>query len=192
MPEAMRGLAPAKLVHGEGGRIVRVNLQYDAKGCCSNSGSGLAEEPPEELFINVFRRDSFDEWIGRLESVRSLTGACCPGLICLSFLMCLPCFCPCVCSQIKKETQQWDKAMREWQDEFNRQILEKCGLFVKTQSRATVTEGNEGSSNKNIDRWLAFALTPEDVIALKSEPHVFGDIGQGCGGVNESELCMHP
>ena len=191
--------APVKLVHasGQDGRIVRVNLLYEPIGCCSNSGSGLADEPPQELFINGFRRDTFDEWIGRLESVRKLRNTCCCGLLGFSCLLCVPCFFPCACSQAKNEHNKWDKAFREWQDEFNRQILQNCGLFVKTQSRCTdVYVSNAGNSRRerHIERWLAFALTPEDVITLKNEPHVVGSMDNCtcCGGANENELCMHP
>ncbi len=192
--------APVKLVHatGEDGRIVRVNLLYATKGCCSNSGTGLLDEPPEELFVNGFRRDSFDEWIGRLESIRHLMNPCCLDLCCVSLLLCLPCFCPCFCSQAKKDTAKWNAAFQDWQDQFNRQILENCGIFVKTQSRcdAVYVSDANGSSRKerHIERWLAFALTPAEVAKLKNEPHVVGDIENWgcCGGTNESELCMHP
>jgi hypothetical protein len=71
--------APGKLVHatGEDGRIVRVNLLYSAIGCCSNSGTGLLDEPPQDLFNNGFRKDTFDEWIGRLETIRQFRNPCC-------------------------------------------------------------------------------------------------------------------
>jgi hypothetical protein len=69
---------------------------------------------------------------------------------------------------------------------------------VKSQSRCDaiyVSDGN-GSVRKerHIERWFAFALTPEEAAKLKNEPHVVGDIENCscCGGTNEYELCMHP
>ncbi len=94
--------------------------------------------------------------------------------------------------------EKWSAAFREWQDQFNRQILENCGIFVKTQSRcdAVYVSDQKGGTRKerHIEQWLAFALTPEEVAKLKNEPHVVGDIQDCgcCGGANESELCMHP
>ncbi len=192
--------APQKLVHtaGEDGRIVRVNLLYEPSGCYSNSGNGLADEPPDELFINGFRRDSFDDWIGRLEAMRSLRSTCCFDCWCISCLICLPCFIPCFCSKGKKSIEAWDASFRAWQDGFNTQILGNCGMFVKTQSKCDVIFVPDGKGGvrkqRYIERWLAFALTPEEVAKLKSEPHMVGDIENCscCGGVNESDLCMHP
>ncbi len=196
-----REQAPEMLVHataadgGEDARIIRVNLLYEPKGCCSNSGSGLADEPPEVLFINGFRRDSFEEWIGRLKAIRKIRRTCLYDFCCFNFLLFVPCFCTCFCALGRKGIAKWDAALREWQDGFNRQILEECGMFVKTQSKCDATYVNDADGRKKIrstKRWLAFALTPEDVAKLKREPHLMGDIDENSCGINENELCMHP
>ncbi len=139
--------APAQIIHATGmdNRIVRVNLLYAPAGCFSNRGSGLSDEPPGELFINGFRRDWFDEWIGRLETLRNMRNTCCFDCCCITGLVFLPCFFPCFCSKGRKSIEAWDMAFRAWQDGFNRQILDNCGIFVKTQSRCDVVYVGDGN-----------------------------------------------
>jgi hypothetical protein len=155
------------------------------------------DEPPPELFVNGFRRDTFDEWIQRLEAIRGLRSTCCFDCCCLTSIIVLPCFIPCFCAYGRKSIETWDKALRSWQDDFNNQILQHCGIYVKTQSRCVavyVSTGQGVSKQRYTERWLAFALEPEEVAKLKAEAHVSGDI-EDCGccrGANESELCMHP
>ena len=120
---------------------------------------------------------------------------CITGLIAFSPCLLIPCYC--VCKAIAKENREWDKAFRAWQDDFNNQILQNCGIFVKTQSRCDavyISEQGRTRKERHIERWLAFALTPEEVAKLKAEPHEVGDIEdcKCCGGSDEHELCMHP
>ncbi len=67
-------------------------------------------------------------------------------------------------------------------------------MFVKTRS-VCVTETLQKGQARYIKHWLAFAIGPEEIAKLKSEPHVEGDVATGvspCGSLpDESQLCMH-
>jgi hypothetical protein len=57
-------------------------------------------------------------------------------------------------------------------------VLASVGVFVKTQSMCTVHR-NQNGEHRQFERWLAFALTPEECTQLRSEPHVMGDVRDG-------------
>ncbi len=114
---------------------------------------------------------------------------------------CLICFCLCtcplaicyLCKKKKKNVMEWDAAMREWMEAFNKEVLAERGIFMKTQSNCRVSH-DENGKHRHVERWLAFALTEVDAAALGLEPHLSGDIENMncCGGVDERECCMHP
>lgn len=96
------------------------------------------------------------------------------------------------CKKQRQKVMTWDKALRDWQDNFNASELSHINHFVKTQSRCLATYTDKGKQ-RHTERWIAIALTPEESIKLRGEPHIFGDIENGCcGGPNEEECCMHP
>jgi len=100
---------------------------------------------------------------------------------------------PWMFKQRRKLVMAWDAGMQSFEEKFNAR-LHPLGILVKTQSNCTVTYSKDGRKRRHIERWFAFALTPESIATLKSEPRVMGDIedNECCGRVAESECCMHP
>lgn len=184
--------APPKLVMLDEESVSRVNLLFSVQGCFSNAGRGIYDDPPPELFAVGLRIQDFDERIARLDSIRKMRRSCCGD--CMSFVgVCLlPCFWRSRCVRRRHEIEAWDHELRAWQRDFNREVLQPLGMFVKTQSRCDVMQDRNGR-HRRIERWLAFSLTPDDSAVLESEPHLFGDIeGPCCGGYDEHDVCVHP
>jgi hypothetical protein len=181
------------------GKVIRVNVLLAPRKSCSNVVS-LWEDPPEVLFQNGFNRQKFDEWIARLNSIVGVRPVqCCEmarGICCIFGTF--PCLCVslfCISKLRSKEITDWDNGLREWQDEFNRQALAPCGMFVKTRS-VCITETLSKGQARHVRQWLTFAIGEEEIAKLKSEPHVEGALDSGltpCGRLpDESQLCMHP
>ena len=110
---------------------------------------------------------------------------------CLSFacMLILPvCW---VAREVKAGVLDRDKKLREWQEEFNK-VLARHNLFIKTRSKCVVTFVN-GQRQRHVTHWIALAITAEECIALKNEPHLTGtaDNTECCGGVDERKLCWH-
>jgi hypothetical protein len=115
------------------------------------------------------------------------------GVISLPFIiLCLPCL-----SFYRQEdkdgmdlmVRDYDSAFRNWQDEFNKEVLIKKGIFMKTKSYCSGTENN----SRVVNRLIVFALCPAEIEKLKNEAYLNGDIHQGDSGttVYEGDLCMH-
>eukprot|EP00762_Andalucia_godoyi_P008353 ANDGO_07380.mRNA.1 hypothetical protein EMIHUDRAFT_124914 len=185
--------APPKVLVYANGELKRVNVLYKAVGCFSNSGTGLEPQIPDELFENGLTPEVFEEWAAKLEDIRAIRVSGCGQLArCMLFLVALPCFCRRECGKMRANIEEWDSAFRNWQSDFNTEVLEALGMFVKTQSKCDVFYDRNGK-HRIVERWLAFAMNPTDAEILRAEPHLAGDIESGCcGGPNEHELCMHP
>jgi len=122
------------------------------------------------------------------------SGWCCDLMNCFVMVL-FPCCCfaPLYCNRVEKFVRDWDKALRNRQDRFNELILERIGVFVKTQSFCFITRGEDGQEKRNYSRWLAFSLIPTDIEALKKEPHLTGYTTDGtCCSLDERDMCMHP
>jgi hypothetical protein len=187
---------PKQLIRDESGRLIRANLMFAAQNWCYGVGPGICDDIPEE-FVTQYGLDKevLSQWLyNRPIQINKRYRASC---VCetLGFLtqMTFFCFLPCFCAGKKRTIGAWDKELREWQASFNSEVLEKKGFFCKTQSKCTFVYRKDGR-DKIIERWLSIAFTPEAVEALKAEFHILGDVDDcSClGGVNESELCMHP
>lgn len=87
----------------------------------------------------------------------------------------------------------WNCRLLAWQNEFNK-VLEPLGIFCKSRSEHLI-EGQESFIAPRIARWIAFALSPEEIESLKVEPHLSGICETGCVLCcedDESHYCMHP
>lgn len=185
--------APAKfVVEQESGTIVRINLIISVRGCCKNEGSGLNDDAPEALFESGLSPLEFSKWMLKLEQLSSLRNTICQDVCaCFGYAL-LPCLWFSCCKRTAANVRKWNTALMDWQSEFSSTVLKPLGMYCKTQSRCDVTYDKNGK-HRYIERWVAFALTPEESERLKLEPHLQGDIETGCcGGVNEMELCVHP
>lgn len=125
---------------------------------------------------------------------KTLRSTMCKDICCVLCVWAwLPCFWPHCCRKRAAEVVEWNKELVEWQLAFNRQVLEPKGHFVKTQSHCDVTYDKNGK-HRYIERWISFALNPEESERLRNEPHITGDIEDTtcCKGYDEKELCLHP
>jgi hypothetical protein len=173
---------------------------FSAQNWCCGAGPGVCDDIPDE-FISQYglNKEELSRWLyDKPYEINKRYRASCfcellGGLAQLTFF----CFLPCFCAGNKRTIKSWDEELREWQTSFNSEVFANKGYFCKTQSRCTVTYSYNGSStqrNKHVERWLSIAFTPEEVQKLKDEFHILGDADDcSClGGLNESELCMHP
>jgi len=147
---------------------VRINLLFEASGCCT-TGRGIIDKLPDELYSNGLDRSSAETYLKeKLPLVNTVRSPCCAMLM---FVIC-PCLCCYLCARNKQELMQWDMRLREWQNEFNDSVLTKIGHFVKSQSKCTVTYGANGQKERHIERWIAIALTAEESELLRNDLHV--------------------
>eukprot|EP01041_Mallomonas_annulata_P005866 gene5866-11846_t len=176
--------APRKIIHDPDGKVLRINLLYNHVGCCFRSEAGIDDDIPNELLQNGLTQFDVQEWIYEKLKACSATRAPC-FLTCI----CLPVRC---CGGLRREILESDAMLRQWQKDFNSSVLMHKGMFVKTQSRCDVTYDKNGK-HRHIERWISFAMTPEEIEILKNEPHLIGDIEHGCCGLPpEEDLCLHP
>ena len=176
----------------ESDRLVRVNLTLNIQ---RGGVVRLNDNPPPEIFQNGFERHTLDEWIARIGGIwkaredREQKESTTLKILRVAFILlffpiampiilvhnyfCAPPGTPvlsCLSLLPHAAWVKWDKELREWQNEFNQQVLSSCGIFVKTQSRRQY--GDDETSFQ--ERWISFALTPQAIQELTQEPHIFG------------------
>ncbi|GMH90340.1 hypothetical protein TrVE_jg12263 [Triparma verrucosa] len=147
---------------------------------------GVSQAEWDEYVNNRFVKVS--KQIGCLNTQKGCTACCLPMII--PGLSCV------VCSVCKRQGDSYDGAMRDWQQGFNTEVLERRGVYCKTQSKAekVVDMTGQKSDNAKVMRWVAFAFTEEGVESLKDDPHVDGKLPsyKGCCGFDTSEYVIHP
>lgn len=182
---------PTRVVK-EGENVARINLSYTAFGWTSNWGTGLSENPPPLLFDGRLDPHAFHHRMQQLRAIGQERDTCC-GCCCLfTFASFLPCICCWACAKRNRQLQAWNAALLQWQQSFNTDLLRQHGMFVKTQSRCKITYDGKGNRFRNIERWIAFAMTPAAAQALELEPHLLGDIDGGCCGGLDDKFVVHP
>jgi len=183
--------------------VVRVNMKYQTMGC-TRPVLGFQPEQIKRIQDVMGQRGvdpgELEYWFEeRLRVVQENVNVCCPDTLwCLVFPLMLFCL-PYVCRRRLEKVEKWDRALRDWQDDMNRQLLRPRGMMVKTQSKSRV-EYFEGERRKHVARWFAIALTEEEAAKLELEPHVWGTsdvVACSCccfmpHKVVEGDLCCHP
>ena len=168
----------------------RVMVSLHEPSWCSGTNGGLWEQdlPPELLQrLTVQELQPWLEELRRTSEERHLSGVSfCLGMLCI-FLPGMWCLC---CWWIKRSDRRWSSALNDWQQRLNAELLIPRGLYVKTQSYCTsaanyTIEG--GSDSRHISRWVAFALTPQEMLILQREPHLSGNVEE-----RESAFMLHP
>jgi hypothetical protein len=61
------------------------------------------------------------------------------------------------------------RVVAAWTEQFNRAALEARGLYCKTQKSVEIRDEDTTIEHA----WIAIATTPEEVVSLKAEAHVF-------------------
>ena len=182
--------------------VVRVNMKYQTMGC-TRPVLGFQPEQIKRIQDVMGQRGvdpgELEYWFEeRLRVVQENVNVCCPDTLwCLVFPLMLFCL-PYVCRRRLEKVEKWDRALRDWQDDMNRQLLRPRGMvsepnsrdrrtsfdadppaprlppsqMVKTQSKSRV-EYFEGERRKHVARWFAIALTEEEAEKLELEPHVW-------------------
>lgn len=184
---------PSRIICDSDRNVLRVNLMFYPTRCFKQS-EGIVDDIPEELLKAGLTVEEIDEWlVRRLKLIGKKRNPCCWDVCNCMGVAVLFCFLPCSCKRWKVHIDHWNHDLKEWQDEFNDQVLSRKNMFVKTQSNCHVSYDKNGK-HRNIERWISIAVTADEVERLKLEPHLYGDVENWgcCGGVNEGELCMHP
>jgi len=184
---------PSKIICDSDKTVIRVNLMFYPQRCFKRS-EGIVDHIPEELLMAGLTLEEVDEWlIRRLQRANSIRNPICMDLCSCFGATLLFCFIPCACKRNKSHLERWDKELREWQSDFNQQVLERKNMFIKTQSNCHVSYDKNGK-HRHTERWISIAVTQDEVERLKAEPHLQGDVENWscCNGVDESSLCMHP
>ena len=203
-------LSPNLLQKNARGEVVRINILFIFSGTAKNLYEVVKPEDLETILPELQKmsldRSVIQRWFSeeKLREVQEHTlqskhwGAggmlkeCCLCLI-------LP-FCPCIlCADrtpgkqraMFERVKKWDDALRKWQADFNREVFEPRGLFLKTQSSCR-TFGDTVQK----ERWFSIALNEDEVHKLKGEDHVLGLSEKvGCcvsSGLHETDFCCHP
>jgi len=188
--------SPPRDQRGAHGESVQVNLTFYIQGCFGPSppfnGYDMKNIPYQLYNAGV----SDSEWlkrVGMLQQVNNMRLGCCNVSCCLDIFLVIFCACKYACKRCAAHIRVWNDALLKWQNDFNNEVLLRQGCFIKTRSNCWVTYNEKGEKQRHIDRWIAIALTPEQSVILRNEPHLTGDIEAGCcGGVNEHECCVHP
>jgi len=164
------------------GKLVRFNMMYYMLGGCKDHPGynvhqyirlleTLKKERPD-LDTNIVRY-----WFGELKDVQKHASRCFPDntLCCLSY-------CCCLCGYWEKRfatnASRWNKELKEWQDNFNREVLMPKGMLIKLQSLCMYVALDDPHGNYTYqyatERWFAIAFTKEESEKLQSEPHIRG------------------
>lgn len=180
--------APARRVL-QNGAVCRLNLLY-----WRTSPIGFAPMEvhvvPSELESRGLKREVWRFWTSQLASVNQDTysRSCYFAALCMTgFLGAC-----CVNAFTARSLLAWNQRLLQWQDDFNK-VLEPLGIFCKSQSE--FTHKTDSFPAHPVSRWIAFAFTPEQIEALKAEPHQRGKQDHGCSlccETDESRFCMHP
>jgi hypothetical protein len=195
--------APAKFITDVDHRPLRINLIFNKEGC--NKPGGLDDSIPDELFATGLDRKVATEYLHQGLTNANAPSNCCCAAMCVTsvvlFFWVPGILCAC-CAAGKREADDWNDRMLRWQNDFNSQVLQPRGMYCKTQSKCDAvyvyqSNGNgAGSTRKEryTERWIAFAMNPEEANLLYNEPHVFGDLEDWtcCCGVDEKRYCAHP
>lgn len=191
-----------RIERDENGFIVRLNLAFYTEGYCGPCqplDEAEMSHVPTELFERGISEMQWLEWVQKLREVNNLrSGAfACSCLCWWSCVLSCPCLWSYLCKSAKEYVMAWNEKLLAWQNNFNSQVLENKDIFIKTRSYSFSTYSQTAESGtqrqRHAIRWFAIALTPGEILKLKEEPHLTGEIDEGCcGGPNEYECCIHP
>ena len=93
-----------------------------------------------------------------------------------------------VLPELENKNLDRDDALRKWQADFNKEVLEPKGMSIKSQSKVRAHGGDEQK-----ERWFFIALNNEEATKLKAEEHILGaayPIGVCVSsGMHEKDFC---
>ena len=198
--------SPPPFHEDEHGQVDRANLLYYNCGCYTFHQGYKSREL--QRVLDALAQKGLDpglveSWFThrKLLEAQRRTRKCCPDAFFGLATLLVPifwCFIPYLCREHARDVKEWDGWMREWQDDFNKEVLEPRGMFIKTQSRCVVkiTRDRNGRQRRtrHIEKWFAITMTEEASSKLKSEAHIEGDtqpVACCVSDLHESELCMH-
>ena len=202
-------MAPVLLQKNARGEVVRINILFYDGGLKrihevvrpKDLETILVELQKKSLDRSVIQRWFSEEKLWEVQQYRKKPPPpsnqdCVKDL----FLCLILPFCPCIlCAPpppgkqraMFERVKKWDDALRKWQADFNREVFEPRGLFLKTQSSCR-TFGDTVQK----ERWFSIALNEDEVHKLKGEDHVLGLSEKvGCcvsSGLHETDFCCHP
>ena len=127
---------------------VEINIPYFMEGCCGPSlpfDHDNMIHTPYQIYNKGVTDDDWQTYVQKLnKGVNRIRSGCCPSLsVCILSLL-LPPLIPLYCRSNGRMLKKWDDALRNWQKEFNENVLVSLGMYVKTFSNCYVTYNEEG------------------------------------------------
>ena len=193
-------LTPPKIQKNEQGEVVRINLAYYCSGFKTVpkavKDKDLEKVLPELEKMNLDRSVIelwFSEKIGDVQQygMTAYSNEASFILTCLFPCVLIPKLFPASQRKEFERYKNWDDALRKWQADFNKEVLEPKGMFIKSQSKTRAHGGDEQK-----ERWFSIALNNEEATKLKAEEHILGaayPIGVCVSsGMHEKDFCCHP
>ena len=199
-------MAPVLLQKNARGEVVRINILFYDGGLKrihevvrpKDLETILVELQKKSLDRSVIQRWFSEEKLWEVQQYRKKPPPpsnqdCVKDL----FLCLILPFCPCIlCAPpppgkqraMFERVKKWDDALRKWQADFNKEVLEPKGMFIKSQSKVRAHGGDEQK-----ERWFFIALNNEEATKLKAEEHILGaayPIGVCVSsGMHEKDFC---
>mmetsp|Transcript_18210 Transcript_18210/g.28259 ORF Transcript_18210/g.28259 Transcript_18210/m.28259 type:complete len:105 (-) Transcript_18210:220-534(-) len=91
------------------------------------------------------------------------------------------------CMQKQCGPQNYYSSLFQWQRDFNAEVLEPRGMLCKTKAYAFMIHTGDGKQQRVVVKWISIAFSPDEVAALKVEPHVSGAVGCCCCDCNDEK-----
>eukprot|EP00657_Telonema_sp_P-1_P008116 TRINITY_DN28715_c0_g1_i1.p1 TRINITY_DN28715_c0_g1~~TRINITY_DN28715_c0_g1_i1.p1 ORF type:complete len:211 (-),score=47.28 TRINITY_DN28715_c0_g1_i1:138-770(-) len=168
-------------------------LPFFPRRCCS-VGPGMNDDdldtPPASLEAAGLTRADWIRYMDKLQEVQAKTSSlCCLATACIFSFGGSGCCC--------RVQASYQNALREWQDEFNNEVLSKINMFCKTQTHVygyLASNGRGMHRNEIRSSWLAVAVGAEAIQALQvstgsadCDGHFFesGIRGRNCCGCED-------
>jgi hypothetical protein len=136
------------------------------------------KQVPAEIRQRGVSQEMWLHWVNELQGAQRLA----PNFFCdLVCFLGTGGFSICTCRGNWTRRAYW-KALLDWQNCFNEQVLIRLGMFCKTQSSSITrflgrnADGTARTHEETI-AWIAFALNPQESDKLKMEPHNTGEAG---------------
>lgn len=170
----------------------------------------ILSTPPAALLesgvdIGEYRK-AMEELSALLDRYRHPSGSLAVCCFCAQVLSCnVVKVMPCIQAIERSLYAIVDDEVKEWQHDFNCNVLVPNGVYVRTQSKWWHRKQGGAKPDEFVARWVEFALTPDAVDELKARPNgtlltVGGGSGDicktsvpaACCGINYNQLAFYP
>jgi hypothetical protein len=165
-----------------------VHIHYEPRGACWGTDEGLPKDMQGHnklkfLMSKGLTQQEWDHWWQALQAVQAKAPTSCEWP------------CDLVCGLLGKwiwpscreatgyaSREEYWQALTKWQNDFNKECLQRKGLYCKTVSYTgldlfdLLLHGAESENKWDTKTYLAFSWTPSKTAELQSNPHNQGQI----------------